>query len=247
MGADEDALKSTVDPILRDALAKKAIAEAAQAEAETRRALAETKKAQAEARKFAAEARKTNTEANTAERDEREKLVDWRFQHIYPFAAGQNESSVRQCMNVLNVWDQLDPKCPIEIVLTSGGGEVIWGMVLFDYLRLLSDKGHKIITSTWGYAASMAGILLQAGDERVMYKQAWIMIHELTASTGGKIGEIDDTVAWYHRLGDHVIDIFVERSNGKLRRDYFIDHWTRREWWLDANEALALGMIDIIR
>ena len=46
--------------------------------------------------------------------------------------------------------------------------EVIAGLALYDFIQTLRRKGHKVTTVSYGMAASMAGILLQAGDVRVM-------------------------------------------------------------------------------
>lgn len=120
-------------------------------------------------------------------------------------------------------------------------------MALYDYLRELSVKGHRITTSTRGYAASMAAILLQAGDRRVMGHEAWLLIHEVSMAASGKIGELEDTAEWGKKICQRVADIFIDRSGGKLDRDYFISHWSRRDWWIDADEGLRLGLVDEIR
>ena len=63
----------------------------------------------------------------------------------------------------------------MEIVFSSPGGGIISGFELFDFMQDLRSKGHKITTGSLGYAASMAGILLQAGDVRWIGHQSWMI------------------------------------------------------------------------
>ena len=49
-------------------------------------------------------------------------------------------------------------------------------------------------------AASMAGILLQAGDTRWVGHQAWVMIHRAAFGAWGKTHEIEDEVEFVKEL-----------------------------------------------
>ena len=77
----------------------------------------------------------------------------------------------------LTEWHRLEPKCNIEIIFSSPGGSIIDGFELFDHIQHLRNEGHHVTTGSLGYAASMAGILLQSGDTRWIGHQAWMMIH----------------------------------------------------------------------
>jgi ATP-dependent Clp endopeptidase proteolytic subunit ClpP len=169
---------------------------------------------------------------------------------VYQFNGGVDTGSADKCMAKLRLWDRLDPDCDIEVILNSPGGSVIAGMALFDLLSRLSKRGggrHSVSIGAQGYAASMAGILLQAGDVRWIGAQSYLMIHEISAGTGGKIGEMKDDVDFYERICARVVEIFVARSGGKISRSTFKRKWQRIDWWLLADEALKLGFVDEIR
>ena len=157
------------------------------------------------------------------------------------------KDTVQPCMDRLNSWDVMDPGCEMTIIFNSPGGAVIDGMALFDYIRFMRGKGHRVTIIALGYAASMAGVLLQAGDHRVMAKGSWLLIHEVAFSTSGKIGEIEDMYKFGERLKEQAASVFIERSGGKLTRAVLTENWTRKDWWLSPGEALALGLIDEIR
>ena len=62
----------------------------------------------------------------------------------------------------------------ITILINSGGGEVAQGMAIYDAIR---ECNSKVITHVVGPTASMASIIFQAGDERVISSNATLMIH----------------------------------------------------------------------
>jgi ATP-dependent Clp endopeptidase proteolytic subunit ClpP len=245
----------------------------AEIEAEVEKTKAEAEKAKAEARKAVAEALKLEHEAEEArieakeadyalqkveinharelEKRERE-LAENSYHHIYTFEGAVNDMSVNKCINELNYWHRSDPGCPIEVIFFSPGGSVIDGMALFDYLQHLRAGGHHITTTAMGYAASMAGILLQAGDKRVMSRESYILIHEVSFGAAGKIGEVEDEVAFVKKIQSRVLDIFAERSKASgaerpLTKAAIARKWRRKDWWLDSVEALRHGFVDEVR
>jgi len=226
---------------------------------ETELTVAETERARAEIAKLKAEVAKTLAEAENAanmaiisrlaregaEREVRATLASNDNNRVYLFCGAVTESSVRLAINRLTEWDRVYPGEDMEIVFMSGGGSIVDGMALYDYITDLRASGHRITTSTLGIAASMAGILLQAGDRRTMGREAWLMIHEAAFRTEGKIGEIEDTVDWIKKVQERVLMIFASRSS--MTAEEIRAKWTRRDWWIDSDEALRLGLVDALR
>ena len=140
---------------------------------------------------------------------------------------------------------RMDPKCDIEIVFSSPGGSIIDGFELFDFIQELRAKGHKVTTGSLGMAASMAGILLMAGDVRWIGHQSWMMIHRAAFGAYGKTYEIEDEVKFVRRIEERILDIFTHRS--KLTKSKIKINWARKELWLSADECLNLDLVDEIR
>jgi ATP-dependent protease ClpP protease subunit len=92
----------------------------------------------------------------------------------------------------------------------------------------------------------MAGILLQAGDIRVMGKESYLLIHQVRSGIRGTYGEIKDEVALIEKLQDRILDIFASRSS-TMTRDEIKKNWERRDWWLDSTAALDAGFVDETR
>lgn len=231
-----------------------------EAEAEKMRAEAEAElvKARAEAAKHEAEARKLAAEAEAAEhaaveaKIKREKaeharnveLAGDEFNHRYNFIGGVDGAACQKCMDRLTFWSRTEEPTKLEIVFFSPGGSVFAGMALFDHILGLREQGWHVTTTAKGYAASMGGILVQAGDVRAMGRESYLHIHEVAAGVGGKTSEIEDEVALMKKMESRVVDIFASRS--KLSKSIIRTRMKRREWWIDSTEALKVGLVDKI-
>lgn len=233
--------------------------ELAKIDAEREVALSQVRLNEAQARLDAANARKAEAEAERAEMlaavgrleladaeeaDRRSHAAD-DYHHTYRFNDAVTATSVRNCLSKLSVWDRIDPGCDIEIIFNSPGGSVIDGFALWDTLIALRTAGHRLTTVCRGMAASMAGILLQAGDVRVMGAESVLLVHEISFGAGGKIGEVEDEVAFAKMLTRRVLHIFADRT--RLSAAQIDRRWKRKDWWLDSDEALRLGFCDEIR
>ena len=228
--------------------------------------LAKARQADAEARKAEEEAKKFAEEAETArfqklnvqlQYDENKRMSDAvlagdNFQHIHRFCYDVSDNSVALTIATLSRWSRQSPKCDMTIVFNSPGGSIIDGFALYDFLQELKKAGHKITTKASGYAASMAGVLLQAGTVRVMGAESWLLIHEASFRAGGKIGAVEDEIAFVKKMQGHILDIYSERAAKKLGkgaagiRKIMEKNWRRTDWWLSAKEALENGFIDAI-
>ena len=221
--------------------------------------VAEARKMDADVRNTEALIRKNDLEADKVAIDLKCKAMDLLVKqekhakdkatddenHLYRFAGEVSGGSVHRCMHTLTEWHRIDPECNIEIIFSSPGGGIIEGFELFDFIQHLRNEGHHITTGTIGYAASMAGILLQAGDTRWIGQQAWMMIHRAAFGAYGKTFEIEDEVKFVKRMEERILDIFTSRSN--LTRNKIKRNWERKDWWISSEEAVELQLVDEVR
>ena len=231
-------MQDSIDPLQIDA-------EVAKAQAEAEKAAAEAEKAKAEARKAAAEAEEIEFAIweLTRHREVIEASDENNF--LYRFDTSLNEKSVKACMQKLSQWHRQNPECDIEIIFSSPGGNIFEGMALFDFIQTLREQGHYVTTGAAGMAASMAGILLQAGDYRWIGEQSWILIHRASFGAFGSTYQIEDEVEFIKRIEERIIKIFTSRSN--LTRRKIQSNWERKDWWLSADEAMSYELVDEIR
>ena len=198
----------------------------------------------AEIRKLQLETERARIELAALRRRERDARADASEAHVYTFYAPVEAESVATCLNELGQWSRREPGSPITVIFNSPGGSVLDGLALFDYLRRLRASGHHVTTLALGRAASMGAVLLQAGDRRVIGANAFLLIHEVSHSSAGKVSELEDGVDFTRKLQKRLQSILSERST--LTEQQIARRWVRKEWWLDAEESVALGFADAI-
>lgn len=239
MSGKDDGLMDSLSTEMKELLVKAKVSEA-EAAAENHRAEAELHRANTRSADLYNEREAIITAK--AKRSEAEELAANKFHHVYNFGSVVNDSSVNGCIDQLTKWTRIDGAVDIEIVFNSPGGSIIDGFALFDYIQMLRRKGHHITTTTLGMAASMAGVLLQAGDVRRMGAEAVILIHEASFGAMGKTGEVEDTMELVKKLQKRIVKIFASRSKMSVRE--IERRWKRKDWWITSDEALKLGLVD---
>lgn len=175
------------------------------------------------------------------EADRLAKVGSRRFRQLdidAPIYSGNVQAWIAQ----LEHWERRDPGEGVVIRINSPGGSVIEGFALLDTILRLRRKGHHVETHGMGMIASMATILMQAGDERILDANSWFMIHEVANSASGKTSEIEDELKFQKRLEDRLLDILAERST--LTKAQIRRRWRKTEDWMSAEEAVALGFAD---
>lgn len=201
------------------------------------------KKLAKEIEKLTFETAYSKLELAEAERDERDALAHSSEARIFNFVNSVGGDSARKCVDTLNEWSRKS-KDPITIVFNSPGGNVWSGLAIYDAVMALKDEGIKFTTVVRGMAASMAGVLLQAGDERVIGKNAYILIHEVSDIAAGTTSELEDELKLTKRLQARLLKILAERST--LSEKEIEKKWKKNDWWLDADESVELGFADKI-
>jgi ATP-dependent Clp protease protease subunit len=195
--------------------------------------------------KFLEELRlKTQYEVGFAQDIRREVDSSQHVARLYSFNGAVSDSSANNCILTIGQWQREDPAKPITVVFNSPGGSVTAGLALYDYIKAVQGAGTEINTHSIGWAASMGGILLQAGQKRTMGAHAYILIHEITSGAIGNASELEDELKFVKRLQERLLAILAERSS--LSKSAISRKWKRKDWWLDAQEALELGFIDEI-
>jgi ATP-dependent protease ClpP protease subunit len=162
----------------------------------------------------------------------------------YMFFSGTTGDPIKKAIEDLTVLSRRFPGEPLTIVLNSPGGNVIHGLALYDHIRSLSKKGHFITMVVRGMAASMGGILLQAGDWRVVGSEAEILIHIVSSAAQGPLYTMEDSMEFSQRLWMKLSKILARRS--KLTAKQVRAKAARKDWWFNANTAVKLGFADEI-
>ena len=138
--------------------------------------------------------------------------------------------------------DSVDSSKEISIYLNSPGGSVTAGLGIYDTMQFISSPVATICT---GMAASMAAVLLVAGQEgkRSALPHSRVMIHQPLGGVQGQASDIEITAREIQKMKNELYTIISEHSHTP-----FENVWadSDRDYWMTAQEAKEYGMIDQI-
>jgi ATP-dependent protease ClpP protease subunit len=126
----------------------------------------------------------------------------------------------------------------IELHINSNGGSVKEGVAIYSQLK---QKNCKKVGYVDGVAYSVAFLILQACDERVMGLGTSALIHNMWLSVDGNAKELRKAADDLDTLMESNRQIFLEKSN--LEEQQLID-MMEAETFLTPEKALEYGLID---
>ena len=136
--------------------------------------------------------------------------------------------------------DSVDSTKEISIYLNSPGGNVTAGLGIYDTMQFVSSPIATICT---GMAASMAAVLLVAGQEgkRSALPHSRVMIHQPMGGVQGQASDIEITAREIQRMKKELYTIISDHSNTPFDKVWADSD---RDYWMTAEEAKDYGMID---
>ena len=136
--------------------------------------------------------------------------------------------------------DQADQGKDINIYINSPGGSVHAGLGIYDTMQFIKSDVSTICT---GMAASMAAVLLVAGQEgkRFALPHSRVMIHQPMGGAQGQASDIEITAREIQKLKKDLYTIIAEHSHQPYDKVWADSD---RDYWMTAEEACEYGMID---
>lgn len=153
-----------------------------------------------------------------------------------------NDSTADLIVAQLIFLESENPNKDISIYINSPGGSVTAGLAIYDTMQYIKPD---VQTICMGQAASMAALLLAAGTKgkRHILPSARVMIHQPWGGVEGQATDIAIHTKELLRIKKLSIDILVDCTNND--RDTIASD-VERDFFLNADEALAYGLIDNI-
>ncbi len=133
-----------------------------------------------------------------------------------------------------------DPEKDIYLYINSPGGEVSAGLAIYDTIRHIKPK---VATVCVGQAASMAAILLAAGDKGKRYAlpHSRVMIHQPLGGAYGPAADIEihtREILKIKRVLNEILAYHTGQPIEKIEKD------TDRDFFMSAYEAKEYGIVD---
>ncbi|MBR3659338.1 MAG: ATP-dependent Clp endopeptidase proteolytic subunit ClpP [Bacteroidaceae bacterium] len=136
--------------------------------------------------------------------------------------------------------DSIDSSKEISIYLNSPGGSVTAGLGIYDTMQFITSPVATICT---GMAASMAAVLLVAGQEgkRSALPHSRVMIHQPLGGVQGQASDIEITAREIQKMKKELYTIISDHSHTPFDKVWADSD---RDYWMSAQEAKEYGMID---
>jgi ATP-dependent Clp protease protease subunit len=133
-----------------------------------------------------------------------------------------------------------NPKKEISIYINSPGGVVTSGLAIYDTMQFIRPA---ISTTVIGQAASMASLLLAAGDKdlRFALTNARIMIHQPSGGYQGQVTDILIHAKEVQSLRQRLNEIYVHHTGKDIKK---VEEALERDNFLTAEMAKEFGIVD---
>lgn len=144
---------------------------------------------------------------------------------------------------------------PITVHMNISGGSCEYGLNIYHTIKM-SKSRVKIIGHSGVY--SIATVILQAADKRVLMPSAELLIHYPSITFENCVNTLQSRSESdiLEKITSQILDIYVDRcSNSQFFEDddkwnirkFFIDKLnSRQEYYISPHEAITLGLADKI-
>lgn len=149
-------------------------------------------------------------------------------------------SSVELAVRAIRRMEKDNPRLPIEIYMNSPGGDPYSMLYLHDII-LCSTCQFKFYGG--GRIMSSASWIMAVCDERYLYPNATIMVHNGSESQDGTFDDVVLGVNEAKRLMDLLYDVYT--ANSRMPKNFWKTICSR-DLHLNAQETIQLGLADEI-
>lgn len=135
-----------------------------------------------------------------------------------------------------------DPKKDISLYINSPGGSVSAALAIYDAMQYVKPDVSTICV---GFAASAAAVLLAAGSKGKRYAlpNSEVMIHQVFGAAEGQAVDVKITADHIIHIKDKITRILAKHTEQSLSK---VEKDTDRDFYMDAGEAKAYGIVDQI-
>ncbi len=177
----------------------------------------------------------------SAKKGKVQELIEEKFlEERKVFLWGQvDDASAKHVIDRLLYLD-LQNNNEIQLVINSPGGYVTSGFAIYDTIKSLKSPVSTVCS---GLAASMGSILLSAGAKgrRFMQPHAQVMIHQPSGGARGQASNIEIQAREIIKTRELSAQILADNCGQKV--DKVIKDFDR-DYWMNAEESLAYGIVD---
>jgi ATP-dependent Clp protease protease subunit len=156
------------------------------------------------------------------------------------FGEEVNNRTANRCVRQLTYLALEDAKKPITLYLNSPGGSIVDGMAIYDTIRRSPAPVHCIVS---GMAASMGAIILSgcAKGHRKIMKHGEVLLHQPLGGARGQATDVEISAKRILKMKEMLLKILAENCGQPFEK---VAEDCDRDYWLDAADAKAYGIVD---
>jgi ATP-dependent protease ClpP protease subunit len=128
----------------------------------------------------------------------------------------------------------------IELRIHSYGGEVFSGIAGMETIR---NSPVPVTTIIEGGAASAATFLSVVGSKRLITRNSFMLIHQLSSFMWGKYEDFKDEMKNLDKLMQLIKDVYAEYTKIPMAK---IEEILKHDLWFTAGESIEYGLVDEI-
>lgn len=130
----------------------------------------------------------------------------------------------------------------INVNISSFGGSLNDGLVIYDMLK---EHPAKVTTKVYGFTASAATVIAQAGDTRLISDNAMYLVHQPMIITIGNVNEHEDSLDQLKTIYDQLINLYNKRTKkSKKELRELMEENNGNGKWITPKEAVEFGFAD---
>jgi len=131
---------------------------------------------------------------------------------------------------------------PITVFINSQGGHVESGDTIHDVIRFIKPRVRMVGT---GWVASAGALIFVSVpvEDRFCLPNTRFLLHQPAGGAGGTAADIAIEAKEILRMRERINRIFSEQTGQTVER---IESDTRRNFWLNAQEAKEYGLVGTI-
>lgn len=124
----------------------------------------------------------------------------------------------------------------VFVDINSPGGDFFEGVAIYNMLRA---HPHKVTVRILGIAASAASVIAMAGDDVLIGKAGFLMVHNAWVVAVGNRHDLADAAKTMEPFDDAMATLYADRAGVKKP---VAAEWMDNETWFNGEQAIGEGL-----
>lgn len=135
----------------------------------------------------------------------------------------------------------IEDRMPINFFINSNGGDITTGFAIINFIQQMQTPVNMIVSKAYSMATAI--LLSVPLENRYMFEDATILIHEGSMELGGGLRKVTSTMKFMNEVSKRYDNMIINNTNiskDKLRKK------KGDEWFIFAEKAKKLGLVSAI-